>query len=86
MKYKVLIPFVDKNTKKLYGKNEVIDLTEKRVKEILSKNKDLIEKVEENKEEVTDETKAEAVEETENKEEVEETEEVKETKEEKIGR
>ena len=79
MKYKVLIPFVDKNTKKLYGKNEVIDLTEKRVKEILSKNKDLIEKVEENKEEVTDETKAEAVEETENKEEVEETEEVKET-------
>ena len=41
MKYKVLVPFVDKNTKKLYGKNEVIDLTEKRVKEILSKNKKL---------------------------------------------
>ena len=83
MKYKVLVPFVDKNTKKLYGKNEVIDLTEKRVKEILSKNKKLIEKVEEVKEEA-EETKVEAVEETEeNKEEVEETEEVKETKEEK---
>lgn len=84
MKYKVLVPFVDKNTKMVYGKNEVIDLTEKRVKEILSKNKELIEKVEENKEEVTDETKAEAVEETEeNKEEVEETQEVKETQEKK---
>lgn len=84
MKYKVLIPFVDKNTKMVYGKNEVIDLTEKRVKEILSKNKELIEKVEENKKEVKEETKAEALEETEeNKEEIEETEEVKETKEEK---
>lgn len=75
MKYKVLVPFVDKNTKKLYGKNEVIDLTEKRVKEILSKNKELIEEIKETKEEI--------VEETENKEEVEENEEVKETKEEK---
>lgn len=84
MKYKVLVPFVDKNTKKLYGKNEVIDLTEKRVKEILLKNKELIEKVEEVKEEEIEETKVESVEETEeNKEEVEETEEVKETKEEK---
>lgn len=75
MKYKVLVPFVDKNTKMVYGKNEVIDLTEKRVKEIISKNKELIEEIKETKEEI--------VEETENKEEVEEAEEVKETKEEK---
>lgn len=83
MKYKILIPFVDKYTKKLYGKNEIVEFKDKRVNEILLKNKELIEKVEEVKEEA-EETKVEAVEETEeNKEEVEETEKVKETKEEK---
>lgn len=39
MKAKVLIDFIDKETRKLHRKDEVIDLTEKRFKEINAKAK-----------------------------------------------
>lgn len=39
MKAKVLIPFKDKNTKKIYKKNDIIDVTVTRFNEITTKGK-----------------------------------------------
>lgn len=39
MKAKVLIPFRDKETKKMHKKNDVIDVTAKRFNEITAKGK-----------------------------------------------
>lgn len=39
MKAKVLIPFKDKNTKKIYKKNDIIDVTITRFNEITAKGK-----------------------------------------------
>lgn len=36
MKCKVITTFKDKHTQQIYKKDEIVDLTEKRVKEILS--------------------------------------------------
>jgi hypothetical protein len=47
MKAKVLIPFRDKVTKKIYKKNEIIDVTVKRFNEIIAKGK-YIQLIEEN--------------------------------------
>lgn len=35
MKVKILIPFIDKHTRKEYKKNEVVDFTAKRINEFL---------------------------------------------------